>query len=118
MKNRETKSGAIKPRYSHYDPYVIGAPSASDLGLVDTGLSGGLSASSSGSGVFDPTGLINNALNSISNVAVAIWGKGDKYRAQALQYINDEQSRTTKILWAVVAIMIIVAAIILIKKSK
>ena len=118
MKRNNTKSGAIKPRYSNYDPYVIGAPTASDLGLSGTGLSGGASSLSSGSGMFDATGLINSALNALSSTAIAIWGKGDKYRVQALQYINDEQSRTTRILWLVVGLILIVGAVILIRKSK
>lgn len=111
MKPVKTKSGTIKPRYSNYDPADIGVISAGDLGLTS-------GSSTSGSGLFDATGFLNNLINALSNTATSIWGKGDKYRVQALQYIQDEQSKTTKILWAVVGLMVVVGAIVLIRKSK
>lgn len=112
MKPIITKSGVIKPRYSnYYSDEMIGAPSASDLGLPSGG---------SGSGLFNSsaTSWINSLIDAMSTTAQSIWGKGDKYRVQALQYINDEQSKTTKILWVVIGLMIVVGAVVLIKKTK
>ena len=119
MNNDKNHKNIRKPRYSNYtvDPSLF-------VDLGSTGDQTNLPANyfqsqtgSNGSGLFDASSLIGKGLDVIQNIAVSIWGKGDKYRAQALQYINDEQKKTSTILWVIIGLMAVLGAVLLIRKS-
>ena len=84
-----------------------------------SGLMGGVGTTTSGSSGlgFNPYELINTGLGTIENIVTSIWGKGDKYKVQALQYLNEEQKKTTYILWAIIGIVLVLALILVFKKK-
>lgn len=89
-----------------------------DLGLF-TQLPGSddySSVGASGAG-FNPSSLIEKGLGTVENIVTSLWGKGDKYRVQALQYLNEEQKKTTYILWAIIGIVLVLAVILVFKKK-
>lgn len=61
--------------------------------------------------------LINKLFGTTENVLVAIFGKGDKYRALALQEINEQQQKTTYVLWAVIGILLVMGIILILRKK-
>ena len=77
----------------------------------------GLGTDNSGSGKFNWLELINTGIGATESVLLGILGKGDKYQAQALATINEEQKKTTYILWAIIAIVLVLAAFVIIKKK-
>ena len=76
----------------------------------------GLGTGTSGSGI-DWGGIINTGIRAVEGTLLGIFGKGDKYQLLAQQRINDEQRKTTMILWAIIGIVLVVGAIILIRKK-
>lgn len=107
--NKNTGQPYIKTRYSN---------ATVDLGLFNQlpGSDDYSSIGSSGSG-FNPSSIINTGLSTIENIVTSIWGKGDKYKVQALQYLNEEQKKTTYILWAIIGIVLVLAMILIFKKK-
>lgn len=108
------------PRYSNLDPGNYNVGSFGSYGGLG-GLSGGSSGTgASGSGLFsgaDITGLINSGLSTIENVTLGLWGKGDRYKVQALQMLNAEQKKTTYILFAIIGVVLVLAAFLIIRKK-
>lgn len=107
-------------RYSNLSPanYDVGSfGSFGGIGGLSVGNSG---TGATGSGIFsgsDITGLINTGLNTIENVVTGLWGKGDKYKVQALQMLNEEQKKTTYILFAIIGVVLVLAAFLIIRKK-
>lgn len=115
--NNNTAQPYIKTRHSNASPFV-------DLGIggdysdVNTHQTYTYSQGSGSSGLgFNPYKLINTGLGTIENIVTSIWGKGDKYKVQALQYLNEEQKKTTYILWAIIGIVLVLALILVFKKK-
>lgn len=84
------KSGGYKPRYSNADGWWgNGGSEVVSTGITTTG-----------------------------SVLSSIFGSGDKYRANALEIINDQQRKTTAILWVVIGLMAALGVVLLIRKTK
>ena len=102
-----------KKRYSDYNPgYGTGAPTPEELGLSDDN-----DSSSSASGLFN-WGIVDKLITTTGTVLSNIYGTGDKYRASALQEINEQQQKTTAILWVVIGLMAALGVVLLIRKTK
>ena len=102
----------IRKRYSDYDASGVfqTIPGSSDYTELPASYYSGASSSTSG--------LISSGINAARDVLVSIFGKGDKYQVQALQLLNEEQRKTTYILWAIIGLVAAVGTVLLIKKTK
>lgn len=57
-------------------------------------------------------------LGSLTNLFSSIFGKSDKYTAQAYATMYKEQQRITTILWVVIGLMVALGVVLLIRKTK
>ena len=93
MKTSETKSGVFgTQRYSNSE--ASGWESA--LGKLD----------------------ISGMFNSLTSMASSIWGKGDKYMAQAYAKMYEQQQRTNTVLWVVIGLVVALGVFLVIRKTK
>lgn len=74
----------------------------------------------------DPTGWevalgkldISGMFNSLTNMASSIWGKGDKYMAQAYAKMFEQQQKTNTVLWVVIGLVVALGVFLVIRKTK
>lgn len=103
------KSGAFYRRYSPYDPNMIGPITEQEWNEAH-----GVTKPSSGSGSFD----VNGAINSVSSLLAAIFGKSDKYTANAYQTLYNQERKTNTMLWIGVGLAVLLAFIFLVRNKK
>ena len=88
--NDNTRSGAFsRPRYSNAE-------------------AGGFDWSK-----LDFAGMLNSITTMVSNV----WGKGDKYMAQAYQKMLDQQQKTNTVLWVVIGLVVALGVYLVVRKT-
>lgn len=59
---------------------------------------------------------IANMFSTLGSAVSSIWGKGDKYVAQAYQTMYKEQQRTNTILWVVIGLVLALGVFLLVRK--
>lgn len=77
----------------------------------------GLGKDNSGSGMFDWNNLVDGIVDIGKTFVSSFWNKGDAATANALNEMYDEQKKTTYILFGIIGIVLVLAAVVIIKKK-
>lgn len=73
---------------------------------------------SSGSGAFDWGGFATGLISAGTTVVTSVFGKGDKYRADATEQMYRQEKQTNTILWVVIGLVVALGVFLLIRKTK
>ncbi len=61
---------------------------------------------------------ISDMFKNLTDMASSIWGKGDKYMAQAYAKMFEQQQKTNTVLWVVIGLVVALGVILVIRKTK
>ena len=67
---------------------------------------------------FDWNNFLNSLFGSASSVLTSIYGKGDTWRANAVEWQLNQEKRTNAILWVVIGLMVALGVYLVIRKNK
>lgn len=106
-------------RYSNLNPanYNFGGSYNSYGGTQNPTNGSGLGTQSGGSGIFNWNNLVDGIVDIGKTFVSSFWNKGDAATANALNEMYNEQKKTTYILWAIIGIVLVLAAVVIIKKK-
>lgn len=71
-----------------------------------------------GSGMFDWGGFLEKLLDSGTSIVGSIWGKSDKWRADALDAQLESEKKTNTILWVVIGLVLALLVFLVVRKTK
>lgn len=61
--------------------------------------------------------VIDSGINSVENILVSIFGRHDKVQVDAMNQIYENEKRNNIILWVVIGLMLVLAAIVVLRKK-
>ena len=70
------------------------------------------------SGSWNWDSFVSGVFNLAGTVLPSIFGKSDKYQAQAYQQMYNQQKQTTTVLWVVIGLVLALGVVLLIRKTK
>ena len=76
------------------------------------------SGTSTSGGSFDWGSFSTNLLNSATTLLGSIFGKSDKYKADAYETLYQQEQRTNTILWVVIGLVVALGVVLVIRKTK
>ena len=111
----EYNSGAFDKRYSG-DPNMMGPPTEEEWASAHHGSTNTLSGtgnSSGGGNSFD----VNAAIKTVGSLLSSIFGKSDKYTANAYNTLYQQERKTNTMLWIIIGVVVLLAFVFILRKK-